>query len=847
MHVVPILLMVAMAIPGAGATHLSQYLFNPVEHDDSGRSMEPDFFATSVFGPALADQTIDINVDGLTELDSALPGTPPGHSQVVAPGCTDSAGRQPSGMCGLWTVGAGDTGIIVPEVGPVPGVPPGVQGTSGMDGNSAPGRFSLSKTHQVGFLDARVDLEFYSPLGPAVYVDYNSKLRDTGVRDALGGIESNLGGGGGTGYILPGPAGLWAWYGIWQDKNGNGVVDLFSGPAPSLASPDNEFRFQGKCTQVNGQEAPPGQAYCIGAPDLQMGVAWYPGNHHGYCVNALVGPECPATSLADYPGRQAVCFSLILAGNPLGSFGNCAASVQGLDANDAAVGGDPLLGKQDEVTYDGFMSDATGDPHLTWRGWQYQDGWPAYTYDQSLLVGTVIVTEVVGSVPARPGAAEAPTVQHPGASRPSPSPFTTGSVFARDVDSYRTTSPAAEELLVRAVKPAARSPWVLARDESGTLQRTGDGVEHGRALYDGCDTSRSSECPTAPVAQIIGQLKYSVLEPGHAHEPNEAGDIEPGAVFRAFPPSAGPPNRGDQAFMGWLNDYRHYAASPRAWVDVVDQPGLFTTLAWGPPGGYCIVCVVGPPTSLPAVPLKVREAGEHDRSLPPGAYIFHGAVGAWKDKSWPHDEVVYDVPATVTDPLGVLNALGPATRQYVYTSGPDGWVGDVVETTGTFVYRGYGPETCTIAGESRSRPWAECHPYRDGNGPQPQDYTVSGASEFFGASNGVDNTNAAWKVVLRPASGRWDFPVFVWRAFDTWQVGDQAAIEDRTGTEGPIELPLGLGPGLLTRDLLILSQGNMGLEVRATTEGWVNLNLPGGGTLREFVRDVDTFSGWSVA
>lgn len=149
----------------------------PAEHDDLGRSHEPDFAATSVFGPWLDGRVIDADLDGQGEPDDRWADRGWG---AVAPGCSDAAERRASGLCALGLAGGGWRSPYAPR-------------------------------GAVGLLDAQLHLQ------PGAYVEVNRKLDDHGLRAEHLGWAS--------GRTLAGPLGVFAWHGTWRDANGNGVID----------------------------------------------------------------------------------------------------------------------------------------------------------------------------------------------------------------------------------------------------------------------------------------------------------------------------------------------------------------------------------------------------------------------------------------------------------------------------------------------------------------------------------------------------------------------------------------------------------------------------------------------
>src|SRR5207244_3744238 len=92
--IVALLVWVLVAVPPALA--VSTY-GNTFEHDDIGRSSEPDFLSTSVLGATVTSCNVDQNRDGQCEVLSSVLPNPNSGATVIAPGCTNDAGRQPSG------------------------------------------------------------------------------------------------------------------------------------------------------------------------------------------------------------------------------------------------------------------------------------------------------------------------------------------------------------------------------------------------------------------------------------------------------------------------------------------------------------------------------------------------------------------------------------------------------------------------------------------------------------------------------------------------------------------------------------------------------------------------------
>lgn len=777
-----VVLAMLLAAPGAQASHMGMYSYTPVEHDDQGRSVEPDFASTAVLGPLVANRVVDADLDGVAVPDSALPQPFPGISDVLAPGCWDDAGRQPSGLCGLHT-----TGFSNPAGTVVPIVPSGLLGVEGMSGVLAPGAFTPAKATRLRFLDARVETHA-GPLG--TYLELNRKLDDASARAGLPGLAD----------AVVGPSAVWAWYGQWQDKNGNGVIDsLYNDPAnQGPVQPDDEFVWYGNCMRFpqwpNPQSVASGFcAYDAEAAAGRVTTMWgflFPGNHHGTCGGYTMNVfGCPYP--ADFPGRQAVHFlgeqnDLVC----ILGFSSCYDPGQDLDDEGEQWFGDPLLDPQDSVLPDQAYDDRSGDPSIGQRHWVYGWGNPTWFYDQSVAVRLVHVT-VVGCAPGTANLVELSTCR-----------------FA-DVDVYESLNPQLEELLESAVKPALRGPWVFVRDRWVPLQgEVGDAAHHPLV--------RSG---------IAGALDDAFWNPGWSREPNDAGDAFPAAV-------RGTGSDPQAQHHGWYNDYRDHQLAPHAFGDLQVARVLAVFRPIGV--GNCLLCVSGVALATdyageaPHSLAPVRASGDHRMTMGPGLYLFSGIFGLWHDKPQAWEEQVLD-PLTLT------------WTSRAYTAPPDGWVGNIVNATGAFRDRGYPEEECTTDQGHGVWPFAWCHPYMDGalQDPQQLAYGEPPHGELRG------RCDAANDVLLTPADGRWDVPVFVWRSHGLIDLGKPqetlARVEDHTGSSEPIALPAPChGPAagrLEARDLLVLPLGNLGetFEARVTVQ-----------VGPETVTDADTYHGWGA-
>ncbi|MCA1814084.1 MAG: hypothetical protein LC624_09055 [Halobacteriales archaeon] len=830
-RIAPLALALVLALPvPAMASHMSQYRYTPTSHDDLGRSDEPNFAgATGLLGPAVSDRVIDANRDGLAE--GYAVGAP------AAPGCTDDAGREPSGLCGLWSVGLGE--YTAKQV-----VPYHTAGTQGMSGNAAPGRFTPTKQDTVRLLDGRVDMDLAPAggTGGAVYFDANHAFSDS----PAGGVLAAAGAGP---TILPGGSGIWAWYGDWTDKNGNGVIDELESPDPQDpggVDASNEFVWYGNC--VGYQGAPPldGQAYCVDdpVPGTTLPVWIVPGNHHGYCNGVLVVQYCGSTnplSWGDVPGRQAVCLVNIVAGQALPFI--CPTEVRDTEDFDAELAsfGDPLLDDPSRVSADGTMDPRPADPDIAARQYVYGLGWQTEFYDASLVTTTTVITAVTHQSAVDKGLATWYDLRQ--------ASFT-------DVDRSTTWSPLAESLFDGTAKPAVRSQWVFARDTAQPAASTEDALLNSRLLNDLCDDSYLGVCPLGPVDSLLppGTVPDTTHgltsgNPGLGREPNTRFDIAPGAVYNAYPPGTTPGLApGQEELLGYLNDYRGFASAYHAWVDINPLHGTLYNMAWTI-GGACILCGTGGALGEPDILGQgaFTPPGDNNTVLQPGTYLFGGPMAAWKDRAQQHHEVVLDLPG---DPLG--------QRSFDYAVPADSWPGDLVNSTGAFRDRGYSPETCDIRGVAATREWIACH----------QGAAEDFQKDFANGGEAVQVQEQAQQYVLRITPGAlepgpsdcWTVPVIVWRHLDRWEVADDTAIEDfqgACGADAVIRLE-NLGQGGDTNaccgsnDELILPEGNHGVVVYTSLSGTVRFQPPteNGVTppeASEFVRDVDVFAPWGGA
>jgi hypothetical protein len=798
-------LAVLLALP-QGLAFLADYDQLPTEHDDQGRSDEPDRLATGVLGPIVENCVLSFDpgaVPGAGRAcvpDAALP--PPSGApgvRAVAPGCTDDNGREQSGLCGLYTIGVhvGDTVLLQPRT----------VGAQGMSGDRAPGAYTPTKASSIRLLDVQsvlyaVNSAYTSGLG---WTELNRKLADSGlvpfVRLAANDAAQPL--------IAP-LAGFWAWYGVWQDRNGNGVIDHL-GDTHGNAYPENEFRWVGKCGSVSS-------AACIREPGLFFPVWIWPGEHHQSCG---VGIFCLVP--ADVPGKQPLCLASDAAGLP--ALTTLACPPLG-DMDDEVTGGDPVLGAQTRSRADGAMTDATDQVDIKARLWRYSSPSgistpPAAFYDQSLLVTTLVVggPTLAG---ADPGLAQT---------------FDLSRLQFVDVDKYASWNPTAESMLQGTVKPTAREGWLLVRDSYLPAQTWLDGVENARAL---------------DLSPDLAPLDDQLRDPGWSREPNTPQDLEPGAAFGAFAPSLELP-ASEQQHRGWLNSYAGYRSGWHAFADLKAKRVEFTygsATVLGIPLGVRPGAILGDSIDVLTPGGVGRPPWDHARSLDPGVYAFHGFVGAWRDRP-------QGMLERVLDPVASAEGLEVGVREDRYALPADGWVGNVVNTTGGFRYRGYGAEGCTLEGETASRAYSVCHPYLDDNVVRADTGAAGGQNGGIDLSDPQDYASdevlhasppaQPYVVTLTPAGGTWEFPVFVVRDFYNLPL-DNPVVESWLGRSGPITLRVlqDQDPSFpTTRDLLVLPDGNMLQDVTSELAGQVVVSAPSlGVALGEGVRDVDVYRGW---
>jgi hypothetical protein len=814
LHLLVGLVAILGAMPLAAASHMQNYANVETEHDDQGRSDEPNFAGTtSIFGAAVGDKVVDTNGDGVPEVYTADLTNP---NNVLAPGCTDDNGREPSGTCGLVTID-------------------GLPGTTGMSGDAAPGRFTPTKSTEITFLSNVITEHLAAP--SQRMFDYNHKVRDLPgpVKNALPGQD-----------FLAGIVGEWLWWGDWHDQNGNGVIDHQTLCGNDCVDADNEFVWRGNCVDFFGIFNPDAitNGYCRQDTQTNGGTFIYdyayPGNHHGNCGgNLIIGGDLLLVGCfympMDMPGVQVYCTAKLLVDGDLpptvvfvkdltytahfcpnqlenvdgysqSEFGSsdflfdqndrCGVDAQGNPRTCTGPGGSYL-------GIDFSFNDRSGDPSRTTRHWAQNVGWGQYYYDTSLLATTI---KIVGMY------------DHAG-------DFNLANAKFTDVDKYVTWSPGTQALLMNTIEPTTASTWRIVRDFA---QPVNNFVQQ---------FTRSQTTDPNPTA---GPVDDAVADPGLSHEPNTAADVYPGATFGG---AAG-------NHEGFLSSYAAYGNAQHGFMDFQAQRIVTDNIAftWNQDleellmdtigdnleneVGVCVQCTSGPgfTTTISAGP---RDAGDHSRSLDPGEWDFLGFVGLWQDKPQSITERI--LAPQVGDPLHVdVNTYGTPK---------DTWVGSIVDTTGDYQYRGYGTAVCTIGGVSQSWPFAFCHPYNDGQIQDPNNY-FSGAldGEWRGQCQ-VPNTFVTLRLDVQ--GGQWTFPTIVYRNLEQMELANTDEIEILTDTTGPIFLRLAcFDPTLgfaVSGDMLFLPLGNLGKSVTTTVTATIQLPNNAG---TETVRDVDSYTAF---
>ncbi|MCA1814364.1 MAG: hypothetical protein LC624_10515, partial [Halobacteriales archaeon] len=611
-----------------------------------------------------------------------------------------------------------------------------------------------------------------------------------------------------------GPTEPWAWFGIWQDRNGNGAIDHEQNLSePGSVSARNEFVWLGGCLDLSHTPRT-GTPYCHRVDNARIAGFVWPGNHHASCGGGTVAGLDPvlgcSTVPADVPGLQAYCLAQegLAEQLPQGvanalfdavSIHGCGNQPEALEQDSGALYGDPLFENPIAKRPDFYYDDRTGEPDIEARHWVAGQGFPVYFYDNSLLGTTTFLAVEGASFAATPQTIDLASA-----------PFI-------DVDIDRAWNPAAENALQGVLKPVVQSVWLSNREQVVATFNTGSAIGRGATL---------------DASPVLGPVQAERLDPGFAHEPDDARDVAPGAAYEAY---------GLRTHEGFTNDYAGYAQQPRGWLDAQAVRVMTDNLGWQLPEpsgdvlSQCLVCTGGPGLTSALNLLAARGAGEHSRSLDPGVYTWAGHVGLWQDR------VQHRIEESVD--------LDPADLRFNFShfyDGPDGWVGNVVNATGAFLYRGYANETCTVRGVEAVYPFAWCHPTKDGSLSDPNDY---GTASLEWTGQCVSSQNLL-DVVLEPAGGVWSVPTVVIHNLDNAPPTDPSAVTVWTGVadnpdtpqnEAALPLHIRCDDVLLgtfhASDYLLLPEGNLGLPITQTTAGQVQ-RLDGG---LDQVQDVDAY------
>jgi len=254
-------------------------------------------------------------------------------------------------------------------------------------------------------------------------------------------------------------------------------------------------------------------------------------------------------------------------------------------------------------------------------------GWETQFYDASIIDTTTIITAVTKQSAPDKGL---------------PTWFDLRRATSIDVDRFAAWSPIAEQLVQGAVKPALRSNWLVVRDGADAAVRTEDSLLNERLLLDGCDTSWLQQCPLGPLGAFVPQ---GLLDPAHGltgnpeslREPNTGTDIEPGAVFQAYPPGTTPGLQpGEEATLGYLNSYAGYTTAYHAFLDVTAAHATLYTMTWKV-GGSCVLCTTGPAQGEPDILGQgaLTPPGDTSQVLQPGTFLFNGPLMGWRPRAAP--------------------------------------------------------------------------------------------------------------------------------------------------------------------------------------------------------------------
>ncbi len=282
-----------------------------------------------------------------------------------------------------------------------------------------------------------------------------------------------------------------------------------------------------------------------------------------------------------------------------------------------------------------------------------------------------------------------------------------GGIRYVDVDHY-VTAGGWDGVFTGFAYPTVANLADFASDRVSTLNEEAAQPCSSRSL----DVSDRDACGTA----------VALAHHGFSHEPNTPNDAYPGARYLAV----GCPDDAWMRHRGACNDYTGYA-TPRLFADAQ----FFVPAAWTASGA------LASHTFAPPADGNVLAPG--NPALPPGLVAFRARVGLWQD-----------LPHTVVEERLNLTTLAPERSTYALPA--DGWIGNVVETTGTWESKGYNnsldAERCQIPrlAPDERHPYAWCHPdldgaIVDGNGYAPLAAEPQPAPpEFASAAGRVANT-----------------------------------------------------------------------------------------------------------
>ena len=793
----------ALAAPSAlaqfqGNTPSGQYAYNPVEHDDMGSSAEPDGESTGVFGFPVSNAVIDRNFNGYGDVPTPLKLT--GKSDQLAPGCTNAAGtRVSSGQCGIWTIGVGE-GVIGTVV---PAHTVDVPGFTVKQGN-CPGRYGGSPSV---ILDAKVESAVAQPGAPGFWYDLNHQIRD--LDQTTGGLLSQAG----IHEAVAGPTAHWAWYGLWQDKNCNGVIDHLQtgGRAATVPDPDNEFVWYGACLDISG----------VFNPDTVTG---------GYCAKDVPNPNSNPPGTPTDPATAIYWYIW-----PDDHFNSPLPNIP-----------DHYVFDQNNVSWDLRGRDRTGESSAATRMWIGGLGYAQWYYDDSIVVHVEIAT-VVNCKPdlSINQSFDLGVTGGPGSA----------CTFI-DVDKYQSWNPLIEPI-VTGLKDTLFDTYTMVNDLIPTTDDQGPIQRLANQLL-GYDYYKNTLGPQQGMASQL-------LHHGWAHEPNfgpvtlpsgqSVQDLYVNVRHGTCNKNAGVDDR-DEAFFGWCNyntagnpaAYAAYQGSDgRGWIDM----RIRQVLAWPPPVNPFIGQTLTNQMPIDKEPLPFGgdpgDPSAHRNTLMPGQWYMAGWMGTWIDQTHSTDESVFPESAAAVD-----CDEDPSQTQCV-TYPKDGWDGFLAG--GTQAYQGYPNEPCVTYQPANepggTHPWRECHPTIDGN--------IDDADCLFAALNANDCVGEWTPAVGCPLTnanvirmyaldGTWHVPVIIWHNYRDG-LTPPALPDIQTilpGAHDVITLNMDLtcpvqnAYNIRSADHIFLPEGNIGQDIVTVFSATVGATVAGQ-PVQDTLTDVDYF------